>query len=90
MTTATSRRPCKIAPPPPARLIIKPQMPRIARPKAALFASMTGRTQITLQDHCTRLSYTGIVNQITVEDGSGSSFIVTLHSGTRLYHRTID
>ena len=67
-----------------------PPAPPVRLKKDSLWRSMLTRTEVTIQDHTDRRFYTGIVNNVGVEDGSGSSFLVTLSTGQKLWHRTSD
>ncbi len=58
--------------------------------KNQLWDSMVNGVSIVVWDSATRVFSRGIVRTIQAEDGSGSSFNVTLHTGKTVYVRTID
>jgi len=71
----------------PARLA-RPNRPRLY--KDALWRSLVSRRPLTIVDSATGAVYSGVINGLHVEDGSGSSFIVTMQDGSQLYHRSCD
>ena len=51
-----------------------------------LFISMCHGTEITIKSIVDGLNYTGIVQKIEREDGSGKRFMVTLHNNPKVAH----
>jgi hypothetical protein len=83
-TTQRRKATIKIDQPDPRRFF-QPQLS-----KDTLWRSLTERIAIVLVDSATGIAHSGIVNNVGVEDGSGSSFLVTLQCGTVVYHRSRD
>jgi hypothetical protein len=66
---------------------VKPlPVPPVTHKRIDLFNSMANGTEVTIMSRPDGKYHTGIVQQITREDGSGYSFLVRLHNSPTVHY----
>lgn len=63
-----------------------PKQPQASHKRVDLFNSMCSGTPITVMSRPDGRLYTGIVNSITREDGSGHKFLIRLHNSPNILY----